>query len=95
MWLSWPAFLVIVAAIIGGIIGGGIFTIVLVPLAGLAVVALVALWLFSRATGAGGVGTTTEPIGPGGSALPHRRGDSGAHARTSPERLADLRREQQ
>jgi hypothetical protein len=86
----------VIAAIVGGALAGGIFTIVLIPLAVLALIALLISWMWGRATGNAGVGTTTKPVERrSGSSLPRRRPRSAAHAPTSAERLADLRREQQ
>jgi hypothetical protein len=95
MWISWPVLLLAIAAIVGGVIGGGAFTIVLVPLAGIALVTALFAYIWARVTGTAGAGTTTKPIGRGANALPRSGGNRGAHAPTSPERLADLRREQQ
>jgi hypothetical protein len=95
MWISWPVLVLVIAAIVGGVIGGGAFTIVLVPLAGIALVTALFAYIWSSATGRAGVGTTTKPVGRGGNALPHSGGHHGGHVPTSPEQLADLRREQQ
>ncbi|HWE34768.1 MAG TPA: hypothetical protein VG410_14845 [Solirubrobacteraceae bacterium] len=99
MWLGLAVLVVAVAAAIGGAFAGGIFTIVLIPLAGLALIGALIGWMWGRATGGAGVGTTTEPTESGGrmsaNSLPRTRGSSGAHAPASPERVADLRREQQ
>ncbi len=95
MWISWPALLLFVAVIVAGVIGGGAFTLVLVPLGGIALVIALSAYVFARVTGSAGVGTTTKPIGSGGNELPHTRERRGGHAPTSPERLADLRRDQQ
>lgn len=98
MWLGIAIIVVAIAAVIAGAFAGGIFTIVLIPLAVLAVIALFIGWLWGRATNTAGVGTTTKPTESGGrpaTSLPRSRGNAGAHAPTSPDRLADLRREQQ
>ncbi len=94
MWF-YPilAFLVIVA-IVGGIFAGGIFTIVLVPLALIAV----GSWIFYGAMGPSGevranreatASLTTEP------SLPHIKEHDSGHEPTTPERLVDLRRQAQ
>lgn len=95
MWLSWPAFILMVFAIIGGIVGGGMFTLILVPIAAIALVGLFVAWLLGLTTGHSDVSTTSKPVAGRASSLPRTRGNSGSHAPTSPDRLADQRREQQ
>jgi hypothetical protein len=94
MWL-YPLLLALIAlAIVGGALGGGVYTIVLIPLAGIALVtwAVVALW--SRAS-AGGAGAPSDTGQAGSRPLPHHPSGSSRRVRTSPEALADARREQQ
>ncbi len=99
MWLALVVAVLAVAGLVGGAFAGGIFTIVLIPIAAIALIALFIGWLWARATAGASASTTTESADTGGglpaSSLPRTRGGSGAHAPTSPERLADLRREQQ
>jgi hypothetical protein len=98
MWLGIAVIVIAVAAAIAAAFAGGIFTIVLIPLAALALIGLLVGWLWGRATNTAGVGTTTkssESAAAMAASLPRSRGDAGAHAPTSPDRLADARREQQ
>lgn len=99
MWLGLAIVVIAIAAVIAGAFAGGIFTIVLIPLAGLAIIALFISWLWGRATNTAGAGATTKPAESASSiaaSLPRSRGDAGAaHVPTSPDRLADARREQQ
>jgi hypothetical protein len=94
MWVYLIAAVLFGVGVIGAFAGGGIFTIVLIPIALLiAVVAfLFALW-GRAAQGAAGGGTheshTSERPLPGSHQRPSGR------APTSPERLADARRAQQ
>jgi hypothetical protein len=102
MWLGLAIVVIAIAAVIAGAFAGGIFTIVLIPLAALAVIALFISWLWGRATNTAGAGATTnapesapETSATIAASLPRSRGSAGAHVPTSPERLADARREQQ
>ena len=94
MWLYLLAGVLLVLGIAGGLLFGGIFTIVLIPIA--VVIAgsafLYAAW--NRASqGAAGGSVDSHPST--NRPLPHtRRGDSG-RTPTSPEGLADARRVQQ
>ncbi len=88
MWLYLVAAVVLAFGVIGTIATGGIFTIVLIPVA---VVVLIAAIVYrsmghvaERSQGAVG----TEP-------LPHSEPDQPGHVPTSPEGLADARRAQQ
>jgi uncharacterized protein (DUF58 family) len=94
MWLYFLALIFVVAGIVGGIAGGGIFTIVLVPIAFIIAVSTFLYSLWSRAsTGAAGGEVDAHPST--GRPLPHSfRRDRGG-APSSPERLADARRGQQ
>jgi hypothetical protein len=94
MWFFWPLMAAIIAAFVGGSLAGGIYTIVFIPLAFIALITLFVAWLWGRSTGAAGAGTTSEPVNRANT-LPRTRGDSGGHVPASPEQLADLRRERQ
>lgn len=87
------AFLLLVG-IIGGIAGGGIFTIVLVPIAVIIAVSAFIYQAWSRAAqGASGADTDAHPST--NRPLPHNFREDSGHAPNSPERLADTRRAQQ
>jgi hypothetical protein len=92
MWLSLIVVALAIFAILGGVLAGGVFTIVLVPLAA---VALVSAFVFSivggaaqRRAGSGGGDPRQRP-------LPHNPRRDPGHVPTSPERLADARRVEQ
>jgi hypothetical protein len=94
MWFYFIGLFLLVVAIAGSVVSGGIFTIVLLPLA---VIALISAALHSMAgrkaqAAAGGVPGSPEP---GPDPLPTSRGANGAPAPSSPEQLADARRQQQ
>jgi hypothetical protein len=94
MWF-WPVIVVLVIlAVVGGTLAGGIFTIVLVPLAAIVLISSIVYGIWGRAIkGSGGASTeaTHEPRRP----LPHRSRRPSGRAPSSPERLADARRQQQ
>jgi len=89
MWLYLIVVALVVLGIGGGILAGGIFTIVLVPLALIVLISGLSYSALGRAAQrhASG-GAADEP-------LPHSGPSDGGHVRTSPERLADARRVQQ
>jgi hypothetical protein len=91
MWLFYIAVPLIVAGIIAAFAGGGIFSIVLIPLGIIA--------LITGAITAGGArsASTRAPQGTGesGSALPHEFSHGSGRAATTPEALANARREAQ
>jgi hypothetical protein len=91
MWFYPIVLVLVVLAAVGGVAAGGIFTLVLVPIAGLALISgLVYMSLAHTAERRAGTtaGGTDRP-------LPHRETPAGGHIRTSPERLADARRAEQ
>jgi hypothetical protein len=94
MWFYPLLLLLVILAVVGGTLAGGVFTIVLIPLAAIALIsgALYALWSRSLQGSAGGstdaTHTTDRP-------LPHERRRPVGRAPSSPERLADARRQQQ
>jgi hypothetical protein len=94
MWIYMVAAVLLVAGIVGGILGGGIFTIVLVPIAFIIAASAFLYSAWGRAS-QGALGADTDAHPSTNRPLPHSyRRDSG-HAPGSPERLADTRRAQQ
>jgi hypothetical protein len=93
MWLYVVGFVLVVLGIFGTFLGGGIFTIALLPI-GVVILASAfgyALWTRGAATSRGAADahpTTAEP-------LPHAPRRESAHVPTSPESLADARRIEQ
>jgi hypothetical protein len=87
MWFYPVVATLVVLGIVGGIFGGGIFTIILLPLA--------AIVLFSG-LGYGAIARTMQRrAGANERPLPHRDDRETGHVATSPEGLADARRVQQ
>jgi hypothetical protein len=94
MWLYLLALILLIAGVVGGVAGGGIFTIILVPLAFIIAASAFIYSAWSRSSqGTAGADVDAHPST--NRPLPHKfRRDSG-HAPSSPERLADSRRVQQ
>jgi hypothetical protein len=90
MWLSIGFAALIVFMVVGGALLGGVFTLVLVPIAAIAVVVAFVFSLWSRATRSrSGHGHR----GPG--PLPHSEHRNTADAPATPDELTDARRLQQ
>lgn len=94
MWFYPVLIALVILAIVGGTLAGGVFTLVLVPLAVVVAVSAVVYAMWGRAIqGSAGAatdaGTTTE------APLPHQRRRPSGRAPSSPEGLADARRQQQ
>jgi hypothetical protein len=94
MFFFWPLAAIVVAALLAGTLAGGVYTLVLIPIAAVALLTLFVSWLWTRATGAASESTTSESVDTANT-LPRRRRGPATHAPTSPERIADLRRQQQ
>jgi hypothetical protein len=89
MWLYIAVAALVLVGIIGGIFAGGIFTIVLLPIAGVVFVSGLAY------TSLGKGAEQKEGAAPPEPALPHDVQRPSGHAPASPERLADERRVRQ
>jgi hypothetical protein len=94
MWFYPLLIVIVILAIVGGTLAGGIFTIVLIPLAVIVAVSVIVYAMWGRAMQANAGARThasqtkTEP-------LPHQRQRPSGRAPSSPEGLADARRQQQ
>jgi hypothetical protein len=94
MWIYMIAFALLVLGVIGSLLGGGIFTIVLIPLGLLALAAAAVSGMSGRAAqGSGGAATDQTHTSDRPLPTSHRR--PSGRAPSSPERLADTRRSQQ
>ena len=91
MWLYLLAALVVVG-IAGGVLLGGVFTIILIPLS---VIALFAALAYALASAAAQQQANTESPSGGRRSPRRRRQTQGAKAPSSPESLVDARRSQQ
>ncbi len=85
MWFYIVVVALVVVGIAGGIFAGGIFTIVLLPLAAIALIASVA-W-----RSLGQLAEQSQPKSPSEQALPHHPPATGSDAPMTPERLIDER----
>ncbi len=94
MWFYPFVLALVIFAIVGATLAGGVYTIVLIPLAVIVLISAVVYSLWGRALqGSGGVqsdasATTDRP-------LPRRRRRPSGRAPSSPEALVDARRQQQ
>jgi hypothetical protein len=89
MWLYLIVAALVAVGIIGGVFAGGIFTIVLVPLAVVVLFSGLGYSLLARAAEEkAGAADANNP-------LPHQPEHAPSHVPTSPERLADERRVRQ
>jgi hypothetical protein len=94
MWLYAIAGGLIVVGIVGGILGGGIFTIVLLPVGVIVGASAVAYAMWGRAS-QGAAGGSTDAAHGSERPLPHHTPADSGRAPSSPERLADARRTHQ
>ncbi len=78
----------LVIAILGSILSGGIFTIVLVPIAVIAVGVALVHFVGAR------LKSTSLGAGPSDAPLPSSHASSPSHVTTTPDGLVDARREQ-
>jgi hypothetical protein len=89
MWLYTIFIALVILGVAGGVFAGGIFTIVLVPIALIVLFSGLAYSLLARAAEEkAGAADADNP-------LPHQPRHEGSHVPTSPERLADARRANQ
>ena len=89
MWLYPIVLVLVILGVVGGVFAGGIFTIVLVPLAVIVLFSGLAYSLMARAAGEkAGAADADRP-------LPHQPRRDESHVPTSPEGLADARRAHQ
>jgi hypothetical protein len=93
MWLYIIAVVLLVAGIIGGVVSGGIFTIIVLPLGVIILVAAFAAGMWSRSGGSSAHGDAAE-VEP--APLPHtNRPQPGTRGTSSPDELVDARRQAQ
>jgi uncharacterized membrane protein len=93
MWLYMIAVVLLVAGIGGAVLTGGIFTIIVLPLGVIVLVAAIVVGMGARGSGAGSVENASE-FEP--APLPHtNRPQPGSSGTTSPDELVDARRRAQ
>jgi hypothetical protein len=93
MWLYMIAAVLLVLGLVGTVFGGGIFTILVLPLGVIVLIVALVVATWSRGAGASAHGDKSE-IEP--RPLPHtNRPQPGTAGTTSPEELVDARRSAQ
>jgi cell division protein FtsN len=91
MWIYMIVGVLVVVGLLGGIVAGGVFTLVLIPIAVVVLLAgLVYTAMGRSAEGRQAAGGSSSP-----SPLPHNLPAEPSHVPDSPESLADARRVQQ
>lgn len=95
MWLYMIAIVLLVAGVIGGLLTGGIFTIVVLPLGVIVLIAAFVTGMWGRSSGASSHDVKSEAkLEPAD--LPHtNRPQPGTAGTTAPEDLVDARRRAQ
>jgi hypothetical protein len=94
MWLYILVFVLLIFGIVGSVLSGGIFTIVLVPLGVIALISAVAFGAFGRSA-QGRHGASTNARTSTGRPLPTSERSNTAPQPSTPEQLAEARRVQQ
>jgi hypothetical protein len=90
MWLGLLGIVIAVFVAIAGVLTGGIFTIVLVPLAVIAIVGTVVYAMWGYAAGAG----TQQEAESLGDPLPHSEHTNAAPRPNTPDELVNARQRQ-
>jgi hypothetical protein len=94
MWFYALIVLLVILAIAGGTLAGGIFTIVLIPLAAIALISAIVYGMLGRAIERRS-GSSSDASHEPGRPLPSRRRRPSGRVETTPDRLVDARRQQQ
>ncbi len=94
MWFYPLLAVVVILGIVGGTLAGGVYTLVLIPLAVIVALSALVYAMWGRAL-QGRAGASTQATTTATEPLPHRRQRPAGRAPSSPEALADARRQQQ
>jgi hypothetical protein len=94
MWFYPLLIVLVILGVAGGTVLGGVYTLVLVPLAVVVIVSALVYAMWGRAM-QGQAGGSTDASAAKAEPLPHHRTRPSGRAATSPEALADARRQQQ
>ncbi len=92
MWLSFPVLILVILMIIGGIIGGGVFTLVLVPVAAIIFIVSIVVSGWSRSQ-EGGENPSEASLT--GDPLPHSGRRNMPASPASPDDLVNARQHEQ
>jgi hypothetical protein len=95
MWLGVVLILAIAFMVVAGVLSGGIFTIVLVPLAVVVAVTGLGYAMWARATGAASPQEAQVSADSVPDSLPHSGHSNAAAAPNTPDQLVDARRRAQ
>lgn len=88
------AAVLLVVGLVGGVLTGGIFLIIFIPLGIIAIITAMVTGGLARGAERR-AGATSTHHDPATSALPHSASEPTGHVATSPEALVDARRQQQ
>ena len=94
MWFYPVLVVLVILALVGATLAGGVYTLVLIPLAAIVAVSAIVYAMWGRALESRAGGATDASVAKA-QPLPHREVRPSGRAATSPERLADARRQQQ
>jgi predicted lipid-binding transport protein (Tim44 family) len=95
MWLYMIAAALLVIGLIGGVLTGGIFLIIFIPLGIIALITAIATGALARGAERRASGAESAPAGPAEQPLPHRLPEPERHIPTTPDALVDARRREQ
>jgi hypothetical protein len=91
MWLVTLAFPIIVVMVVGGLIAGGIYTIVFIPVAVIIGGFALVYTIWGRSTKQSNIPGERERVRP----LPHTQHSNTAASPATPDQLVDAQRQQQ
>lgn len=94
MWFYPLLIVLVILALAGGTLAGGVYTLVLIPLAVIVAISVIVYGMWGRSMQAK-AGASTEATAQSTEPLPHQQVRPSGRAPTSPEGLADARRQQQ
>lgn len=94
MWFYPVLIVLVVLALVGGTLAGGVYTLVLIPLAFVVGVSVIVYAMWGRALQSRAGGSTDATVTKA-EPLPHQAERPSGRAPTSPEALTDARRQQQ
>ena len=91
MWLFWFVLPLAILLLIGGLLAGGIYTIVFLPIAVIITVGAIIYTMWAKSTQPANLPGERERVQP----LPHTDHPNAAPAPSTPDQLVDARRGQQ
>jgi hypothetical protein len=91
MWLFLVGLIIVIVALVAGLLAGGIFTIIFLPVAVIILGGALVFYMWGRSGDRSRVPGEGEPVRP----LPHTQHANTAAPPSSPDQLADSRRQTQ